>query len=158
MVAKVRQNFTAHFYPDGAGEDVRMGIILSNNAIFVDSRDEMQQERFFPLGIKQYFAPIKNTTFWYWRYTYYEVAYRSLDCCSAHGIGFHYVKPPIMYFLEYLLYTVEQPFGLFDPRNDTLPRKLSLKEIIAASDADAPGKFRKPHDDFHQLDPDEINY
>lgn len=59
-----------------------------------------------------------------------------------------------MYLNEYLIYHVH-PFGIEKNLTETLPRKLSLNEIIAASDAKSFNNFAINHTDHHQLDDSE---
>lgn len=79
----------------------------------------------------------KRPDYWYFDRLYYEVAQGSSSCCSDVAITFHYTKPRDMYLLEYLIYH-HHPYGLEKNLTEALPRKLSLSEIIAASDARNP--------------------
>lgn len=155
MVTKIRRNLTEFFYPDGEAEDIHMGRVLQNSAIFVDTRDENFQYRFLPLEFNGYTNRKEINVDWYWSWLYYDLRKDSvLACCSDLGIAFHYVNLQRQHLLDYLI-NIVQPFGI-RRELDVLPRKLQLQEIIDASDADAPGKFRFPHKDYHDLEPDEL--
>lgn len=63
---------------------------------------------------------------------YYNVSQGNLDCCSGTFIHSHYIGPPEMYMLEYLIYKVA-PFGIDRNINENLPRKFSFEEIEKAA-------------------------
>lgn len=138
------------FSPDGAYEDVRMGKALGHSAIFVDSRDEMNRERFFPLPIhvliRYKFAPDN----WFVLADYYRFKPFNLSGCSDVPILFHYIKPHEMYNLEFMIYHVH-PFGIDKNQTEIIQRKLNLDEIIVASDVDSLAPNFIKHKDFHNL-------
>ena len=115
---------------DGA-EDLEMGRCLAHSAIFVDCRDELHQKRFFPIGVKEHMKKTVKPDFWYTKSQYYHVQQGNTSCCSDTSVEFHYIKPHEMYVLEYFIYHVH-PFGLDDHFDEELPKKFTLKEIIAA--------------------------
>lgn len=143
------------FTPDGEFEDGRMGKALKHSAIFVDSRDERQRARFFPIPITKLMTGPFNLDHWFSRNNYYNFSLNGLIGFSDVGISFHYIKPYEMYLFEYLVYHVH-PFGLIKNGSETLPKKLKLKEIIAASDAKSSAPNFRKHKDFHSLTSSEI--
>lgn len=148
--AEIVRRDPSFFTPDGAYEDVRMGKALAHSAIFVDSRDEMHRERFFPLPLTTLITNHFAADFWYSTSNYYKVNPNGLDGYSDVPIAFHYIKPEQLYALEYLIYHVH-PFGFEKNLTEVLPRKLSLKEIIAASDIESQAlKFIK-HETYHNM-------
>lgn len=152
--AKLVKDDTTLFTPDGGFEDVRMGRALGHSAIFVDSRDEMKQERFFPMSLLHFleksYLPIK----WFNKSRYFEYIQGS-KCCSDVGISFHYIDAKELYKLEYFIYNVH-PFGVEKNLTETLPRKLSLDEIIAASDAKSSASDSQNHTDYHNMTSSEM--
>ncbi|CRK88014.1 CLUMA_CG001800, isoform A [Clunio marinus] len=140
-------------YINNGAEDYEMGRCLQEEAIFVDCRDGHHQKRFFPLGIKKHLQAEVKEDHWYTQTKYYNVAQGSTDCCSEYPIQFHYVKPTVMYLQDYLIYGVH-PFGDdFDfQSNETLPRKLSLEEIIAASDVPSLSPLFVSHQSHHNVE------
>lgn len=147
------------FFRPGAGEDFNMGRILSHCAIFVDTRDEMLQKRFFPVSITVHLTNDLSRSYltysWYSSYLYFNVSQGSLRCCSDVPIAFHYVKPKTNFFLEFLVYRV-QPFGLERNLTEKYPKKLTLNEIIEASDGRSFAPNFLNHKDYHKMDSDEI--
>lgn len=149
----LRENPKKFFYPDDQREDVEMGAALENKAIFVDCRDAQHQLRIFPIPLYRYF--LNKPPPWYLQMTYYNFSsWGSMKCCSDVPITFHYVKPKVLYFYEYLTYRVH-PFGI-DSKKTTLPRKLSLDEIIAGSDVNSHSIYFRSHKDFHEIESSEF--
>lgn len=70
-------------------------------------------------------------------------------------VAIHYVTPQEMYLLEYLIYHVH-PFGIEKSSTTTLPRKLSLKEILNASDADSDSVGFQKHQPVHYMEESEV--
>jgi hypothetical protein len=60
-----------------------------------------------------------------------------------------------MHELEYLIYHVH-PLGLDKNSTEKLPRKLELREIIAASDIKGWGKEYVDHEPVHYLESSEV--
>lgn len=144
-----------HFcHVDGRAEDVEMGRCLAHNAIFVDTRDEFHQKRFFPIGVEEHMKKIVDPQYWYIKSQYYHVVQGNISCCSDTSVEYHYIDPHEMYVIEYLIYDV-QPFGINDHFNETLPQRLTLNEIIIASDAESSSPNFKHHKNKHNLDPSE---
>lgn len=137
--------------PGSGSEDKEMERCLAHEAILVDCRDEFKQKRFFPNrdGILRYVEGNFDPEDFFTQFQYYDAAQASLNCCSANPIGFHYIKPPSMYSLECYIYNVH-PFGL-ELDVDILPRKLTLDEIISASDVKSNAKFYREHRHHHIL-------
>lgn len=92
--------------------------------------------------------------YWYWRNLWRNVTHGGLDCCSDVYIGAHYVSPKEMYMLQYLIYKVH-PFGLQKNLTETMPRKLTLDEIITASDVKSLSPNFIEHERVHYIDDDE---
>ena len=109
-----------------------LGKCLAKSAIFVDTRDELKQMRFFPIPLYDHFDPKSSTTYWYFERLYYKVALGSVDCCSNTIAGMHYITPNEMYSLDYLIYHVH-PYGISKNKNDGIPDKLTLNEILERS-------------------------
>lgn len=129
---------------------------MTNFAIKVDCRDEKKQKRFFPIGIEEHLVPMKTVVseWWYQKNLYYRAAQGNLNCCSDTSAGFHYINAYEMIGLEYLTRKVF-PFGMDNHQSETLPRKLSLNEIIQASDVDSPsGNYQRP-EIIHNLEESE---
>lgn len=143
------------FSPDGAYEDIRMGKALAHSAIFVDCRDDMRRERFFPFPIRKLTRGLDHQPDWFERFNYYNFTLSGIAGLSDVGISFHYIKPAEMYFLEVLIYHVH-PFGLHKNVSETLPKKLKLEEIISASDAKSSALNFYDHKDFHNLTSSEL--
>lgn len=139
----------------GEAEDLEMGMCLAHSAIFVDCRDELHQKRFFPAGAEEHMRHMNDLTYWYTRAIYYYSPDASTSCCSDTSVQFHYIPPLEMYVFEYFIYKVH-PFGLVDHPQESLPRKLTLEEIIKASDANSSSPNFKVHKDFHYLESSEI--
>lgn len=144
------------FSEDGQSEDVRMGRTLSHSAIFVDTQDELQQQRFFPIKMFNLVKVSENPLGdYYLNYTYYNVSNDGLRCCSDVSIGFHYTKPKEMHSLDYFIYKV-YPFGSDKNLTEKFPRKLKLNEIIKASDRKVYTPNFRDHIDYHNMTSSEM--
>lgn len=141
---------------DQEADDVLVGRCLQKHAIFIDARDSKNQKQIFPVGIEEHVKkPEKvDMNFWYWQYLWRNVSQDGLDCCSDVYIGCHYVSPREMYALQYLIYEVH-PFGMSKNLTEQLPRKLSLDEIVNASDVASYSPNFRAHDHIHYFDHDE---
>ena len=119
----------------------------------VNEMDDLYQKRFFPIGLSE---DIKKTygNWWYTRKLWYNNTRGNLGCCSDTFAAMHYVNAKRMHALEYFVYYMH-PFGLYKNLTETLPRKLSIKEIIAASDMRGFGLNYTEHDPVHNLDDSE---
>lgn len=148
--AEIVKRDPSYFTPDGAYEDMRMGRALAHSAIFVDSRDEMHRERFFPLPLHVLIRHNFTPDFWLSNFDYYKFKAGNLSGCSDVPIAFHYIKPPELYNLEYLIYKVH-PFGLEKNLTEVFPRKLLLNEIIVASDFKSSAPNFVKHEDYHNM-------
>jgi hypothetical protein len=69
-------------------------------------------------------------------------------------VEMHYIKPNEMRMLEYFIYNLH-PFGLEKNLTETLPKKLSIEEIVEASDKRSFAKNYREHKIVHQFDDDE---
>jgi hypothetical protein len=142
---------TDMFDDEGEFEDVRMGRILSHSAIFVDCRDEFLQRRFLPVSFGAYLQHLDKPSYqWFYYFTYYNVSIGDLNCCSDVPIAFHVVKPKRMFLLEYLIYKVHA-FGVDKNSRKSMPRKLKIEEIIAASDKRVFSPNFRDHVDYHNM-------
>lgn len=136
-------------------EDYGMGECLAHHAIFVDCRDELHQKRFFPVGVEEHMRKKVDPKYWYTERVYYNITQGNIDCCSETSAEYHYINPREIRVLDYYIYKVH-PFGIDDHLTEVLPQKLSLKEIIEASDANSSAPLFKKHQDNHYMDPDEF--
>lgn len=122
---------------------------MGNFAIHVDTRDELKQKRFFPVGAQEHIKHNYDKSMWYYMQSYYE-SERGLDCCSDTVIGMHYIDPKQFYFLEYLIYRASA-FGVYKNVTEVLPRKLELQEILNASDVQSNAEWYENHEMIHYL-------
>ncbi|KAG5674688.1 hypothetical protein PVAND_004640 [Polypedilum vanderplanki] len=140
---------------DSELDDVFVGRCLKDLAIFLDGRDELNQMRFFPIGTEEHMKhEAIDPTFWYSQYLWRNFSQGGLDCCSDTFIESHYASPQEMHMLDYLIYNVH-PFGLQKNLTETLPRKLSIEEIIKRSDEKSFAANYQEHRRNHQIDEDE---
>ena len=107
------------------------GKCLGNTTIFVDTRDDKNEMRFFPVSVREHFDSKRPPNYWYFNYLYYNVTQGSMDCCSESVAGLHYITPKEMYLIDYLIYHVN-PYGI-EQHNDKIPPKLPLAEILRRS-------------------------
>jgi glycoprotein-N-acetylgalactosamine 3-beta-galactosyltransferase len=116
---------------DGGAEDLEMGKCLVNDTIQVDTRDEKDGHRIFPVYPDDALDPF-GTPYWYQKNQYYKINI-GLNCCSETPIGFHYIDISTMYLLNYLFYQVH-PFGISrTDSSDVLPEKLSMEQVLRSS-------------------------
>ncbi|CAG7820320.1 unnamed protein product [Allacma fusca] len=97
----------------GGSEDLEMGKCLRNVGVELgDSRDKLGKHRFMALAPDRLVAryPSYPIPAWYKKYMAYPQG-ESLECCSQSAISFHYVTPPNMYVLEFLIYHL-YPIGV----------------------------------------------
>lgn len=132
------------------------GNCLKSKSIFVDTRDDLQQSRFLMFGVQAYFPVNYSSTNWFFEKAYYDVRHGTLSCCSSAPVGFHYIKNiREMYLLEYLSYQVHA-FGISKSSSQTLPRKLTLHEILKDSDLESNSTLFKKHKVVHDMESSEI--
>lgn len=137
-------------------EDIELGLCFQNETLFIDERDELLQKRFFPAGIYEHFNKRnENNSYWYDQMLYYDSKYGDLSCCSDTSIGFHYVKPEEMYYLDYLIYNVH-PFGVNQNLTEKLPEKISMHRIIKNSEVESNATNFVSHPIYHNFDKGEI--
>lgn len=144
---KVLLKNTTLCFVGGMAEDLEMGKCLTHSAIFVDCRDDLKEKRFFPVSILEHIQDYYE--WWYTTNQYYNSTHGSLKCCSEKSIAFHYIFPREFYKYEYYIHKVAL-FGL-EPEDESLPRKLTLDEIIAASDVSSSSKHFKNLTRYHNL-------
>lgn len=150
----VRRQYNIFCHPGmGGAEDLRIGKCLQNEVLNIDAHDELGQKQFFPIDVKYHMWnwPVDNS-YWYDRYSWLKAKY-GLDCCSQSISCMHYIPPKEMYTFEYLIYNV-YPFGL-ERKIDKLPRKMTLTEVIEASDARSLSPNYVRHKIIHHIDDDE---
>lgn len=135
-------------------EDINIGGCMAHHAIFVDSRDELHRKRFFPVGAEENMKFGYDWNWWYHSTTYYRSPKGGVEANSPYPVMFHHLEPREMIAYEYFIYNVH-PFGL-DDQDEVLPRKLSLQEIIAASDVPSLSPHFKVHETRHELGSSEI--
>ncbi|RXG72219.1 Glycoprotein-N-acetylgalactosamine 3-beta-galactosyltransferase 1 [Armadillidium vulgare] len=93
---------------DGKGaEDAELGKCLDKvGVIAMDSRDEKERGRFFPMAPDNHLISGKiGSKHWFWNYTFYDEK-NGMNCCSDTAISFHYITPAKMTELEYFIYNV----------------------------------------------------
>lgn len=128
---------------------------LTNKSIFVDTRDDVKQARFLMFGVEKYFPSKFNPKSWFYEKSFYDAPHGTLDCCSDMPVGVHFIKNPReLSLLEYLIYHVH-PFGVDKTSSDVRPRKLSLKEILEASDFGSNSRLYKKHKIIHEMESSE---
>lgn len=112
---------------DSEMDDIELGKCMEKlNVTAGDSRDLDGKGRMFPLDPKEHLVTVlpPSSDYWYWKYVYYP-ATDGRNCCSDKAISFHYVKPSMMYAMDYFIYEL-RAFGL-KPIVDVLPKKIDLK-------------------------------
>merc|ERR1719495_789525 len=96
---------------DGGDEDVNIGACMKNlNITRGDSRDSQERKRFFPFHPADHLIPKPGKKDWaYYLYTQWPEM-NGTACCSDTAISFHYIPPPMMYVMYYLIYHL-RPLG-----------------------------------------------
>lgn len=133
---------------------VSAGQCLKGLAIFLDARDKLNQKKIFQLSPENHFAPALSPKSWYYYYLWRNVTQDGIDGCSDTFISKHYTSPKEIHALQYLIYKVH-PFGLRKNLTESLPRKLSINELIALSDEKSFAPFYREHVRIHHIDDDE---
>lgn len=116
--------------------------------------DELNQKRFFPLSVNPHLEG-RIYEDWYHEYLWYQNPLGGLKCCSDTFCAMHYVGPTQLYFLEYMVHHVH-PFGFDKNSTEVLPKKLSLEQIVAASDKKGVGTHYVNHEPVHKLEESEL--
>lgn len=138
MAKRTRKFYSRHFYSDSIAEDYEMGRVLSNQAFFVDTRDENGEITFVPVVMENLMVEKIPPNLWLQDFSFFKnLRYGGLKCCSDVCIAFHYTQPASMHFLEYLIYNVH-PYGSAHNETEVLPRKLTLQKILDAADPEIP--------------------
>lgn len=138
----------------GGSEDLEMGKCLQHEALAIDGRDVLNQQRFFPIGAERHMKKIIVKPTWYEKYQWFNVTQGGVKCCSDTFAMAHYINPKEMNFMEYLIYQLH-PFGVEKNFTETLPRKLSLKEVIQQADAKSFSPNYRAHNISHHIEDDE---
>lgn len=129
---------------------------MTNQSIFVDTRDDLKQDRFLMTGVKMYFPAVFSPNAWFIEKSFYDVRLGTLSCCSDTVASIHYVKNiREMYVLEYLIYHVHL-YGLTKNFSRTLPKKLSMDEILEAADVGSKSPLYVKHKVIHEIESSEI--
>ena len=106
-------------------------------------------------SVHWHFLPEKNPNNWYFDQMFYDVE-QGLDCCSALPVEIHDVKNiKEIYLLEYLIYKVDV-FGINLYKNETLPEKFTMTEILQMANIQSNSNQWEQHDIYHQMDSDEF--
>lgn len=85
-------------------EDLALGQCMEKMGVIAgDSRDTEKRETFHPFPAESHLTGHFDKSFWYWSYCFYPIV-EGPQCCSDLAISFHYVDPPLMHILEYLVY------------------------------------------------------
>lgn len=128
---------------------------MTNKSIFIDTRDDLGQDRFLTNGVRMYFPAVITPDLWFIEKSFYGVRLGSLSCCSDTVVGIHYVKNiHEMYQLEYLIYQVH-PYGVHKNSTETLPRKLTMQEILQAAEVGSESRLYEKHKVFHEMESSE---
>lgn len=130
-----------------------MGLCLTGHAIQLDAHDILGQKQFFPVGTEDHFLK-KINDWWYPTNQWVQYPQGTLECCADTIACLHYIPPKEMHLFNYLIYKVH-PFGFEKNGVRDLPKKLSLNELINASDVKSLSKNFHDHKFVHFLDDDE---
>jgi glycoprotein-N-acetylgalactosamine 3-beta-galactosyltransferase len=141
-------------HPESSLDDMFTGACLDKQAIFVNEMDELNQKRFFPLSVDEHLAGYIAED-WFFEYLWYKNQIGGLGCCSDTVCAIHYIHPKQLFELDYMIYHVH-PFGVRKNETEKLPRKLTIKEIIAASDIKGVGSSYKNHKPVHHFESSEL--
>lgn len=128
---------------------------MANWTVFVDDRDDKKQKRFLSYGVEHHFKAEKDLSHWYFDQMFYDVE-QGLNCCSETVIEIHDLKNiKEIYLIEYLVYHVDV-FGMDKSKNEKLPRRLSIDELLAMANIQSNSKQWIKHDVVHRMDRDEF--
>ncbi|KAG5674686.1 hypothetical protein PVAND_004638 [Polypedilum vanderplanki] len=155
FVTKIMHDKNACKIENYGAEDLELGSCLKNFTIYADTRDSMQQQRFFPVGVYEHFKERdENSSFWYNDMMYYDATFGGLNCCSDTFVNAHYVFPKGLYLMDYLIYNVH-PFGLQKNLTEKIPRKFTFAELVQRSDVESNATDFEPHTIYRNLDESE---
>lgn len=118
-------------------EDFELGRCMEALGVYAgDTRDESKRGRFFLNTPEAHLIPGKiDASYWYWQYMWYK-SDEGLDCCSDNAISFHYIRPQVMYVLDYLIYHL-RPYGVVS-FSQPLPKKVNFTEIVQQLEHERP--------------------
>lgn len=121
---------------DDGREDLLISRCMNNVGAYPgDARDKFQRETFFPSRPDVHLFSTSNS--WYFKHLYYSND-EGLDCCSNYTISFHSLQPPMMYWLDYLVFNV-RAYGVrhvYDP----LPQAKNFTIVVQKLLAETNGK------------------
>jgi hypothetical protein len=129
-----------------------MGLCLTGHAIPLDGHDLLGQKQFFPVGTEEHFT--KYVSNWWYPINQWFNYSQGIECCADTIACLHYIPPKEMFLFNYLIYNVH-PFGFNKIGVRALPKKLSLDEIINASDVKSGSENFFNHKFVHFIDDDE---
>ena len=99
-------------HKESFAEDVEVGKCLAAMGVKPgDTRDKGGRKTFMPLPPEHHLIPgFLPKDFWLWSYDYHQYK-DGPSCCSDHAVTFHYIKPNMMYLMEYFVYHL-RPYGM----------------------------------------------
>ncbi|XP_061182117.1 glycoprotein-N-acetylgalactosamine 3-beta-galactosyltransferase 1-like [Saccostrea echinata] len=94
---------------DGGAEDAEIGKCMQHLGIKAgDSLDIYGKETFHPFNPSAHLRGLYPQWFYNNAASYPK---KGLECCSDYSISFHYMSPPDMYVMDYLIYHL-RPYGI----------------------------------------------
>ena len=137
-------------------EDLLVGKCLQEQVLFIDAHDVNHEKQIFPISFEQNFKTNKkNIDYWYIEAQWSKFMYGNSSCCSDQLVGLHYINPPEMYLINYLLYYV-YPFGLDGNHNTEISKILTFRETLEAANEKSSSVDFQDHEFVHNFDTNEI--
>ena len=82
------------------------------NVTHGDSRDHQKRKRFFPFHPQDHLIPKSGRKDWFYELYTKWPELNGTACCSDTAISFHYISPPMLYVMYYLVYHLRlSPLG-----------------------------------------------